>query len=514
MGTLKVESTREIREKMKYSFFYDESEHSRRLTKDTLAADNFAENFVASIVGYPESISSAVKNDYSAFEEKYKKAFTVIGELKSTVIRPKKYVFGLCSFKKEDLCFVSDLLDIIINHDLLLYICVFNKVEYIIIQLLNSYKNSLLVDADSLKYSIVKLVSLYRPQNVYESVYRNDDSFISELKEFLNEIKNQNQKEQKRKMETSAIDQALTLLEDSSADFSIDWNYKIAFLGFKNYLNETNINDYRLIIDKEGEGKTLKSAKSEGLKNCQEDDSVNNEGLRITDYVVGIVSSFLKSIQNSFESGATKETEKLLLLKKTWFRIKQEHLDIYKKLKELIIDQHKKWYKTYCGNYSDNFLYLICILNYFDSFDDIEQYNKRTVEQHQINLNSLAVQTLNDRFELMKNKLPIEAPKIDEEGAYYNQKGAKCYINYRKHKILCINNQSTKYTVLSVGFFGKTEKACITILDNNTPTCYLLPDELMEWALSVVAIANYGVNLFPSIVEFGIIQGHFYAEIE
>ena len=124
---------------MGYSFFYDESEHSRRLTKDTFAADNFAENFVVSIVGYSESICSDVKNDYLAFEEKYKKIFTIIGELKSTVIRPKKYASGLCSFRKADLCFISDLLDIIINHDLFLYICVFNKVEYIIIQLLNSY---------------------------------------------------------------------------------------------------------------------------------------------------------------------------------------------------------------------------------------------------------------------------------------------------------------------------------------------------------------------------------------
>lgn len=117
----------------------------------------------------------------------------------------------MCSFRKEDLYFINDLLDIIINHDLFLYICVFNKIEYIIIQLLNS--------------------------------------FIYELKEFLNEIKNENQKEQKREMETSAIDQALILLEDSSADFSIDWNYKIAFWGFKNYLIETNINNYWIIID-------------------------------------------------------------------------------------------------------------------------------------------------------------------------------------------------------------------------------------------------------------------------
>jgi hypothetical protein len=498
---------------MKYSLFYDESEHSRRLTKDTLIANNFSVNFVASIVGYSESISSKVINDYSVFEEKYKKAFTIKEELKSTIFSPKKYNSGLISFKKDDLCLISDLSDIIISHDMFLYICVFNKIEYIIIQLLGSYKNNLFVDADSLKYSIAKLVTLYRPQKVYDSIYRNDGTFISELKVFLYEIKNENQKEEKRPTETSAIEQALIILEDSSKDFSIDWNYMLAFVGFKNYLIETNIKDYRLVIDKEGDGKTLVSAQTVGLVNCYEKDSVNEEGLRITDFVVGIVSSFLKSIENSFEYGTTKETKKLKYLNRTWFRIKQEHLDIYKKLKKIIIDQHKKWYKTYCGSYSDNFLYFISILNYFDSFEDIEQYNKSTAEQHQINLNYEAVHSLNYRFEQMKNKLPIEPINIDEDGTFYNNKGAKCYIDYNRHETLPINRKGIKYSVLSVGFFGNMVKACITILNNNTPTCYLLPDELKDWAVDNAALANSGVNLFPSIVEFEKKKGHIYAKI-
>ncbi len=36
----------------------------------------------------------------------------------------------------------------------------------------------------------------------------------------------------------------------------------------------------------------------------------------------------------------------------------------------------------------------------------------------------------------------------------------------------------------------------------------------MEWAFKVVEIANFGENLFPLIVEFGIMQGRFYAELE
>ena len=39
----------------KIIFFYDESEHSRRLTQDTLSANNFADNFLAGIIGYSDS---------------------------------------------------------------------------------------------------------------------------------------------------------------------------------------------------------------------------------------------------------------------------------------------------------------------------------------------------------------------------------------------------------------------------------------------------------------------------
>lgn len=57
------------------------------------------------------------------------------------------------------------------------------------------------------------------------------------------------------------------------------------------------------------------------------------------------------------------------------------------------------------------------------------------------------------------------------------------------------------------------EKACVTILENETPVCYLLPDELMEWAISCVGFANRGVNLFPSDVSFAIKNNKYYADI-
>ena len=42
----------------KYNFYYDESEHSRRISYDTVSASNYYDNFVTMIVGW-----SAEKDD-------------------------------------------------------------------------------------------------------------------------------------------------------------------------------------------------------------------------------------------------------------------------------------------------------------------------------------------------------------------------------------------------------------------------------------------------------------------
>ena len=153
-------------------FFYDESEHSRKLTKETLLAENFREHFVASIIGILQSEKEKVEKEYSLFEEKYKRVYTIKygSELKSTILTPKKYSFGLVTFKKDDLNLINDYLDILITNNINIYITSINKIEYLILQLLRIYKNTLVIDADSLKYSITKMVSLYQPKNVIEAI--------------------------------------------------------------------------------------------------------------------------------------------------------------------------------------------------------------------------------------------------------------------------------------------------------------------------------------------------------
>ena len=54
-----------------YHFYYDESEHSRKINYNTVNAGNYYDNFVSVIVGWPKEKEQAVFEKYQSFETKY-----------------------------------------------------------------------------------------------------------------------------------------------------------------------------------------------------------------------------------------------------------------------------------------------------------------------------------------------------------------------------------------------------------------------------------------------------------
>ena len=499
----------------KYIFFYDESEHSRSITKETINARNFANNFVVAIIGYKFNDSQNIETQYIKLEESYKKFFNV-DELKSTIIKKSKYIHGLKSIKDNDLSLVSDVFKFANEVNLQLYISVQNKIEYVINQMLCDYDNDLFVDADSMRYSVSKLINMYMPQNVIEAIYINDGSFIAELTNFLKSLLDLNKNNPNKINENPAIEQLLILLETYDKDFVINWNYKFSFAGFNLFLKERRIKDLSLVIDKEGNGNTLESAKFESFIDAVDVDSNSCVGVRIADMIAGVVSRFIVSLHNSLSYKDINDGRNLKFLGEEWFDIDKKRFDCYKLIKKVIIDLNISWYKTYCSQYSDDFLYFIALLNYFDSFQSYEEFKKMPIEDHPFRLNGGAIEMLKERLTIIQSKLKIDPIDVNpkESEYYYNQRGAKCFFDYNKQEELKISSTGNRYLVLSVGFFGNMEKACVTIDDKGKPVCYLLPDGLKEWAITCVAMANRGVNLFPSKVLFNKINNKYYADVE
>ena len=56
---------------MKYMFFYDETEHSRKINYETVTANNYYDNFITGIVGWKAEDDECISDRYLAFESKY-----------------------------------------------------------------------------------------------------------------------------------------------------------------------------------------------------------------------------------------------------------------------------------------------------------------------------------------------------------------------------------------------------------------------------------------------------------
>ena len=201
---------------MKYLFFYDESEHSRKITHKTVSASNFALDFVAAVIGYTKSSSEKIEKYYSVIEEKYRKVFCV-DELKSTIIAKKKYKNGFASFNKNDIDLIEDITDFCLSKDLKIYVTIQNKIHYLIVQILNNYHISLFFDADAMSYSVTKLICMYKPQEVIDAIYKKDISFVVELKKFCLELLEHNGNAIHKGRENEILKQLLILLEKSNS---------------------------------------------------------------------------------------------------------------------------------------------------------------------------------------------------------------------------------------------------------------------------------------------------------
>ena len=497
---------------MKYMFFYDETEHSRKINYETVTANNYYDNFITGIVGWKAEDDECISDRYLAFESKYdyrKKD----GELKSQTMKVKDFRLGFASLNNHTIELYEDLVSLF-DEKIIIYFSVFSKIEYVISQLFVNYHNSMFVDVDYMKYSIIKAINVYRPQNVIEAIYKEPQIFVKELRSFLEDriIKNQANTALKEH-ENQAFQEILLLLEDTEVPETLDWSYFAPFDGFKKLLTEMNVNEYQLVIDREGkESHTLNSAIDAGLENVTEEDSKDYVGIRMADLLVGLISRLMQSLKKAligeYKNGNIKKT----LLDAGWFALNQRQLDLYKKLHWLICENNNYWYKSFSGIYSDDLVAFVTLLQFKNRFSDANAIFNSKIEMQPEYYNTFVCESLNQHYKIMKNKLPIVPIPEDDKDYFYNQRGAMVYKDISKQSMLPLCRGQNEFYVLSVGF-SKNGTPLVTIAENDKPICYRLPGDYTEWAKDVIGRTNTGERLFPSKVEFSLIGGRYFVDI-
>lgn len=154
---------------------------------------------------------------------------------------------------------------------------------------------------------------------------------------------------------------------------------------------------------------------------------------------------------------------------------------------------------------------LIALLNYMSKFSSAAEIRKQNVDMQGEYFNSYVCEYLADYFDQMRNKLSFDLILLDEKSYFFNQRGAKVFFDARKQPLLKFTNGRCQCSVLSIGFSREgIPLATIEELEENY--CYRLPNDLSEWAMCVVGLANRGTNLFPAEVVFTEDNGKFYAD--
>ena len=172
------------------------------------------------------------------------------------------------------------------------------------------------------------------------------------------------------------------------------------------------------------------------------------------------------------------------ILDKSWFCLSESQLELYKKLYRLICEWQPAWYKSYSGIYSDDLVVFIALLNFMSHFDSVEQI-RADIDMQGEYFNAFACEQLAQYFEQRRCKLPIEPVIPHDEESYLNHRGGRVFFDSRKQPALPLHEGSQAFYVLSVGV-DQNLTPTITILQEGEPMCFRLPEDLSEWACSVV----------------------------
>ena len=391
---------------MKYRFYYDESEHSRSIGFKTVTADNFYDNFITIIVGWKAENEQKIQEQYCKFEQKYIDRHPN-GELKSNTIQNKQLRYGFSSTAKGNVEFIDNYLSLF-SDDVYIYVSTFSKVEYIVNQLFKDYRNSFMFDMDMMKYSIIKALVIYKPNELVDAIYNAPQNIISTMKVFFEDRIEKNKANLSLKQkENESFKQILLLLDNVQPIEQLEWDYTPPFIGFRRFLNENSIDDYSLFIDREGKNqKTVRGAINAELKNVDDASSTQYFGIRMADMLAGLLGKLMRALYKAIHPANPDVIQKTILSTK-WFVLSESQLSLYKKLHHIICELNNSWYKSFAGIYADDLVCLNALLNFMNSFTNAQELSTNFAMQGEY-FNGYVCKLLSDDFKRKHSKLPIE----------------------------------------------------------------------------------------------------------
>lgn len=375
---------------MQYKFYFDESFHTRKVTKSSFDDTDYFNSYLSTGMGIKSNAVSKVFRRYKIIEKKYKNFYGTT-ELKSEIINKKHYKFGLNTFSRIEVELYTEYFSFLIDNDILYYISCFDKLEYLLSQC--KYKPYYFLNDSAVIYSIVKLINVYRPAKVIEDVLNNSNELIVDLKKFAIKQLRTNGKIELKTEENKAIINILNYLDFiDTLEINNQFDYSFTYRGLKKLIEEIGLNDVIIIIDKEATGNICKSAKMVGFSNTRQMDSKKSSGIRISDMFCGFISRVMRAIYEDTKNNPEVIYNEKHVLSEKWFELNKQKFDLYKLIAKYLKKYSNIYYCSFVGIYFDLFDEFVGLIYYIDDYANFDKYIKRTAKEHVDQCNDFLVE--------------------------------------------------------------------------------------------------------------------------
>ncbi|MDR4943056.1 hypothetical protein RGU39_21075 [Bacillus wiedmannii] len=402
-----------------YNFYFDESAHDRAITYKYEKGLNIYMNaqndlFLGFFLGVKKEKELDYLHQYLTMEKYWKDKLYGLNEhqeFKGTTIAKRKFEFGFKSFHQNDLKVYSNLFQLLDNEEIIFNVHMYSKTEYLILEYfeelnlptcipMEEYNAVAHLNQKELIYSLIKFLFNYRNQELLAGLFSggemSSEVFLEKLKSMLDMVINQTDNVERKGRETPVLKFLLRALGHAdikgNPQKKYEWDYSPLFIGLSEVLKDLRIEKHsvKLIIDPEGTGNILGTAKQQGfLFSFDNEDSKGNGLIRISDILSNMFQRLSLSIyeaikEDPFVNAETHDYATKHMLSKEWFDIKQEDVyQLYVRLNKILRVNNPNYCKVRSGIYLDYSEFTLALIAYIGGkFMNFEDYKRQAPEIH------------------------------------------------------------------------------------------------------------------------------------
>lgn len=402
-----------------YTFFFDESAKTNKLTIDAngelnITKNQMADSFIGVFSGFSTEDVESSRTRFLEFENRQRLRFNISPdkEIKSTFIKKGFFKHGLASLRSEHIEFYSDLFRTMSEMNPLLSVVCISKMEFLVRSVfydLHCEEHGVI--RDDVYYTLTKFLITYGDNEIFSAMInvhsRKDEDKLKriiskKMKQVIEASKNVPRMGLIQRPYSYTIKEITDKKVRIRTDDKFDFDSRFIILSLTKLLDSIGISRSDIILQMDGEPDLYPEA--DGLyPNVIFVNSIDEPLIRFSDHLAGFLNRMIYAITVDLRYTEPKlddidkldvdlETKRLLDTK--WFEIKEDVFDAYRNIYRILVESQQYYWSTVTLSYFDELALFYALLEYFNTYSDFKEYSGIPLSEHPERFNTFFCESI------------------------------------------------------------------------------------------------------------------------